>query len=201
MDHRTAIIEALRDSREGLDTKALADVVGLHQNTVRWHLAALVDAGLVAALPERRRGRGRPSTLYRLTGEGVAHDRDEYRALAAMLTAVVASDEHGEARAYEQGVRHGRRLQAEQQGREPLDVLDREGFAVEQRGDTIEMRRCPFYALAADSPQVICTLHQGIIDGALAESGSTCYVDRLDPFVEPSLCVAHLSPGLLRTGR
>jgi predicted ArsR family transcriptional regulator len=54
------------------------------------------------------------------------------------------------------------------------------------------MRRCPFYALAEDSPQVICTLHHGIIDGALAEAGSEQTVERLEPFVEPGLCIAHL---------
>jgi predicted ArsR family transcriptional regulator len=54
------------------------------------------------------------------------------------------------------------------------------------------MRRCPFYALAEDSPQVICTLHQGIVEGALNEAGSEQTVERLDPFVEPGLCIAHL---------
>ena len=34
------------------------------------------------------------------------------------------------------------------------------------------MRRCPFYALAEGAPQVICTLHHGIVDGALEEAGS-----------------------------
>jgi len=56
----------------------------------------------------------------------------------------------------------------------------------------VEMRRCPFYALAESSPHVICTLHQGIIDGALTEAGSEQTVDRLDAFVEPGLCIAHL---------
>lgn len=55
------------------------------------------------------------------------------------------------------------------------------------------MRRCPFYALAETSPQVICTLHQGIIEGALSEAGSGATVERLDAFVEPGLCIAHLT--------
>ena len=46
-----------------------------------------------------------------------------------------------------------------------------------------------------ESPEVICTLHHGIIDGALAASSAGLAVDRLDPFVEPALCVAHLRPG------
>jgi predicted ArsR family transcriptional regulator len=65
---REALLQVLRESRRGLDTKELAAAVTLHPNTVRWHLGVLGDAGLVEALPEQRRGRGRPSVVYRLTG-------------------------------------------------------------------------------------------------------------------------------------
>ena len=191
---REAILEALRSARDGLDTNQLAERVDLHANTIRWHLGVLTDAGLVEATPERRRGRGRPSIVHRLTGEGTVRGRDEYRLLATMLTDVVAADGNGEARAYEAGVRWGRHLQQGDPDAGLADLLDQEGFAAEQHGDTVEMRRCPFYALAESSPQVICTLHHGIIDGALAEAGSEETVERLDPFVEPRLCIAHLRP-------
>jgi predicted ArsR family transcriptional regulator len=191
---RESILEALGSaSPEGLDTNQLAESLGLHPNTIRWHLGRLTDAGLVQATPERRHGRGRPSIVHRLTGDGIAHGRDEYRLLATMLTDVVAADGAGEARAYEAGVRWGRHLQQADPGASLAQLLDQEGFATEQHGDELEMRRCPFYALAEDSPQVICTLHHGIIDGALDEAGSGQTVDRLDPFVEPRLCIAHLS--------
>ena len=79
---------------------------------MRWHLGVLTDAGLVRSAPEQRQQRGRPSVVYRLTPDGAARDRDEYRLLATMLTAAVASDRDGEALAYETGVRWGRHLQA-----------------------------------------------------------------------------------------
>ena len=190
---RQAILEELRGAREGLDTNQLAERVDLHPNTIRWHLGVLTDAGLVQATPERRHGRGRPSVVHRLTGDGNASGRDEYRLLATMLTDVVAADVDGEARAYEAGVRWGRHLRQGDPDAGIADLLDQEGFAAEQHEDTIEMRRCPFYALAEGAPQVICTLHHGIIDGALEEAGSGETVERLDPFVEPRLCIAHLS--------
>ena len=190
---RRAILAALRSAREGVDTNQLADQVDLHPNTIRWHLGVLTDAGLVQAIAERRHGRGRPSIVHRLTGDGTARGRDEYRLLATMLTDVVAADGNGEARAYEAGVRWGRHLQQGDSGASLADLLDQEGFAAEQRGDAVEMRRCPFYALAESSPQVICTLHHGIIDGALEEACAGETVERLDPFVEPGLCIAHLS--------
>jgi predicted ArsR family transcriptional regulator len=190
---RREILEALKSTREGLDTNQLAERLDLHPNTIRWHLGVLTDAGLVQETPERRHGRGRPSIVHRLTGEGIATGRDEYRLLATMLTDVVAGDRNGEARAYETGVRWGRHLQQAEPDAGIADLLDREGFAAEQHGDRLEMRRCPFYALAEDSPQVICTLHHGIVDGALEEAGSEQTVERLDPFVEPGLCIAHLT--------
>jgi predicted ArsR family transcriptional regulator len=189
---REMIIEALRGERDGLDTNQLAERLGLHPNTIRWHLGVLSDGGLVHAVPERRHGRGRPSVVHRLTGEGIASGRDEYRMLATMLTDVVSHDRDGEERAYEAGVRWGRHLRQAEPDASLADVLDQEGFAAVQRGNRLEMRRCPFYALAEDSPQVICTLHHGIIDGALAEAGSEQTVERLEPFVEPGLCIAHL---------
>jgi predicted ArsR family transcriptional regulator len=189
---RRIILELLRSARGGLDTNQLADHLDLHPNTIRWHLGVLADMGLVQAVPERRHERGRPSIVYHLTGEGIARGRDEYRLLATMLTDVVAADPGGDARAYEAGVRWGRHLQQGEPDANLADLLDREGFAAEQRGDAVEMRRCPFYALAEGSPRVICTLHHGVIDGALTESGSDEEVDRLDPFVTPGLCIAHL---------
>ena len=54
------------------------------------------------------------------------------------------------------------------------------------------MRRCPFHELAEAQPQIICAAHRGLIDGALAELGCGLAVERLDVFVEPGLCVAHL---------
>jgi predicted ArsR family transcriptional regulator len=189
---RHMILEALRAAPDGLDTKELAQALELHPNTVRWHLGLLGDAGLVRERPERRRGRGRPSVVHRLTSEGIATGRDEYRLLATMLTEALAGDGNGEARAYETGVRWGRHLQQAEPDADVVQLLDREGFAAEQHGDRIEMRRCPFYALAEGAPQVICTLHHGIVDGALDEAGSDESVERLDPFVEPGLCVAHL---------
>ena len=190
---RQMILEALRGAGDGLDTGQLAECLDLHPNTIRWHLGVLADGGLVQAVPERRHARGRPSIVHRLTGEGIARGRDEYRLLATMLTDVVEADGNGEARAYEAGRRWGRHLQQAEPDASIVHLLDREGFDAEQHGDQVEMRRCPFYALAEGSPQVICTLHHGIIDGALAEAGSEQTVERLEPLVEPGLCIARLS--------
>lgn len=190
---RQMILEALRGAHDGLDAGRLAERLGVHPNTIRWHLGVLADAGLVEAAPHHRHERGRPSIIHRLTGEGIARGRDEYRLLATMLADVVAADDAGVARAYETGVRWGRHLQQAEPDASVAELLDREGFAAERHGEVVEMRRCPFYALAENSPEVVCTLHRGIVDGALAGAGSDQRVEKIHAFVEPGLCVAHLT--------
>jgi predicted ArsR family transcriptional regulator len=109
-----------------------------------------------------------------------------------MLAGIVADDRDGAGRAYGAGVSWGRHLQAAEPDAGVSELLDRQGFEATETGETIEMRRCPFYALAAETPGVVCPLHRGVIDGALQQSGSARSVARLDRFVEPGLCVAHL---------
>ncbi len=50
-----------------------------------------------------------------------------------MLTAAVASDDLGEVRAYETGVRWGRHLQAAAPECAVAELLDRQGFAAEEQ--------------------------------------------------------------------
>jgi predicted ArsR family transcriptional regulator len=170
---REALLAALGRAGDGLDVKQLAAELALHPNTVRWHLGVLEDEKLLEGRPARQHARGRPGVVYRLTGEGIA-ERD------------------GAAQAYAAGVHWGRHLHEAEPERDVVALLDGHGFAASETDGRIEMRSCPFLALAEAAPQVICTLHRGFIDGALAAGGSARLVDRLEPFAEPGLCIAHL---------
>ena len=55
------------------------------------------------------------------------------------------------------------------------------------------LRQCPFREVAEHHQSVICALHLGLMRGALARMRAPVTASRLDPFVEPSLCVAHLT--------
>ena len=59
-------------------------------NTVRVHLTALIDAGLVEAETAPPRGRGRPRLTYKMTVTAPDDGGRRYRLLAEMLTALVA---------------------------------------------------------------------------------------------------------------
>ncbi len=55
------------------------------------------------------------------------------------------------------------------------------------------LRQCPFREVAQHHQDVICSLHLGLMRGALARMRAPVTADRLDPFPEPRLCVAQLT--------
>jgi predicted ArsR family transcriptional regulator len=203
-ERRARIVDELGRARSGLDAAELAGRVGLHQNTIRFHLGVLVDAGLVGSRPAERSAPGRPRILYSLRPEGAAADRDEYRLLATILAGTVARQGDGSSQAEDAGRAWGRylvrrplpldRVSDEQATSEVVELLDQQGFAPEAGDREILMRRCPFHELAESQPEVVCAVHRGLISGALGELGSTLEVDELDVFVQPDLCIARLRP-------
>ena len=186
---RAEIVEQLTSSG-GLDAQELAHRLGLHPNTVRWHLGVLEDAGLVSSAPVRRGRRGRPRVVYELA-PGAPSGRDEYRLLATILSELVGSEEAEQA-----GRTWGAHLSPPTAG-DPVEavtaLLSEQGFAPEREGEEIRMRRCPFYELALQHPQVVCRLHKGIVDGALEQLGSPLRVAELEVLAEPDLCRASLA--------
>ena len=197
---RVRIVEELSAAEGGLDASELAGRVGLHPNTVRWHLGILADAGLVGSSPAARARPGRPRILYSLEPEPAEHGTDEHRLLATVLTGALARGEDGAARAEEAGEAWGRYLLA----RDPLarprgdgveevvELLDEQGFEPSAHDDEIHMARCPFHALAESQPEVVCAVHKGLMTGALSSLGSDLEVEGLDVFVRPDLCIARL---------
>jgi predicted ArsR family transcriptional regulator len=201
-ERRARIVQELGRARSGLDAAELARRLGLHQNTIRFHLGVLVDAGLVGSRPAERSAPGRPRILYSLRPEGTAADRDEYRLLATILAGTVARQGDGSAKAEDAGRAWGRYLMRrpvpahhvtdEQATTEVVDLLDQQGFAPEAGDREIRMRRCPFHELAESQPEIVCAVHRGLISGALGELGSDLEVEELDVFVRPDLCIARL---------
>ena len=204
---RARILAELADGAEH-DTQALAQRVGLHANTVRVHLNALMDAGFVAAQTLPPQGRGRPRVAYRATATAGDEGGRRYQLLAEILTALVARfGAEGAAQLEEIGAAWGQYLvdspppQAalpdEQAVARLVDLLADVGFDPEltrgRRGRQILMRPCPFLELARRHQDVICPIHLGLMRGALAEAGATTRATRLEPFVRPDLCVAHLA--------
>jgi len=57
------------------------------------------------------------------------------------------------------------------------------------------LRACPFRDLARAQPEVVCSVHLGLLRGTLAQLGALPATAQLLPFVEPELCLARLRFG------
>ena len=198
-ESRTRLLDVLCASVRALSADELAAPLGLHPNTVRAHLDVLEDAGLVVSSREQRTRPGRPRRLFAAVPK---EDEHEHELLAAALASSLEPLPDGAELAAASGRSWGRVLVDRfEPGCEPTaqacvqrvaSLLQRRGFAPEISGDEIVMRRCPFQELAERYPRVVCALHAGIIDGALAELGAPVEVERLEPWVTPTSCVARL---------
>ena len=205
---RAHVLDLLRAAGSPAGVRDIADQAGLHPNTARFHLDALVDAGLAARAPKQRTTPGRPSMAYRAVAGGEPMGRRRYRLLAEMLTSLIAGmlPKPGEA-AGEAGREWGRYLTEPPPPYQRLDAgeaverltatMAEIGFAPEAVTDgtqyQLRLRQCPFREVAENHQDVVCQLHLGLMQGALAQMRAPVTADRLQPFAEPSLCIAYLA--------
>jgi predicted ArsR family transcriptional regulator len=186
---------------------AIADELGVHPNTVRFHLDTLVSDGQVERVEPERGGPGRPALMFQAIRQMDRGGPRRYRLLAEILAGGFAADRNPRAKALAAGRAWGRRLEsptrrAKRIGVEEsidrlIGVLDELGFAPERRESGREkqvgLRHCPFLELAETRAAVVCPIHLGLMQGALETWKAPVTVDRLDAFVEPDLCLAHLT--------
>src|SRR5215469_16446682 len=88
-ESRARVLDLLRAVDRPLGVQEIAEQAGLHPNTARFHLDALVDAGLVTREPQSRESPGRPSMVYQVIETGGPTGRRRYRLLAEMLTSMI----------------------------------------------------------------------------------------------------------------
>jgi len=207
-DTRARVLSLLSAAGSPLGAREIAGQAGLHPNTARFHLDALVAAGLAARAPQARPGPGRPIMAYRALETGGAAGQQRYRLLAEMLAGLIAGvmPEPGEAAA-EAGRAWGRylteqpapfeRVGADQAIQRLIVTLEEMGFAPEapavEARPQIRLRQCPFRDVAQHHQDVVCRLHLGLMQGALAQMRAPVTTDALQPFAEPSLCLAQLT--------
>lgn len=205
------VLTLLQDAGRPLGVAEVAAATGLHANTARFHLDGLVDVGLVERMTESRDQPGRPRALYAARPGSARGGQRSYRLLAEILTDYLAVHAARPAKeALAAGMRWGRHLAQAPSGgrarRRPVDasaatrdlvaMLDDVGFDPEARTlrheRQILLHHCPFRETAIEHEDVVCAVHLGLMQGMLAELDAPIVADRLEPFVQPSLCVAHL---------
>ncbi|MGW6292366.1 helix-turn-helix transcriptional regulator [Streptomyces sp. NPDC055058] len=89
---RRAVLEVLREAGGPLGVGDIAERIGVHANTVRFHLDALVTSGAVEGITEPSSGRGRPRTVYAPRRGMDRGGQREYLLLARILLSRLASD-------------------------------------------------------------------------------------------------------------
>lgn len=206
---RAQLLDALRAAEHPLTAQELSVSSRLHVSTVRFHLDVLVGAGLVYGRSEPMGRRGRPRMLYYpvVGGPVPPGAAAGYELLAGVLAANWAdtsaeraqrAERAGHTAAAAQRILPSvRRTPSMEESVDEITGMFAElGFEpdVVPEGDGVQIRlhACPFRAVAAEHPEVVCSLHLGLLRGSMAETGAPAAVTRLEPFVEPHLCIAHI---------
>lgn len=206
---RVRILELIRASSTPLDVRQIAAQSDLHPNTVRFHLKVLIDAGLAHSQPDPRGNSGRPRLVYSAITAGSAHRHgNSYLLLADILAGHLVADrtirtelaeEAGRelARRHRPPAQQGPHTSAGDAVHRAVAVFTELGFEPELREDgphrQILLHACPFHAVARKHPDVVCALHLGLLKQTLADLDAPGDVSRLEPFVTPQLCIAHLT--------
>ena len=174
-------LELARSSRP-LSTADVAESLGLHLNTVRPHLERLREVGLLESRPDASGGVGRPQKLYEPARDApsLGLEPPVYPMLSEMLLQVAVDSAAETATVLEAGRDAGRamahRVAPDRSCTDcTVEMLDQLGFdpATATEGDrtTVGFGHCPFADLARSQPQVVCSLHRGLMEGFAEELG------------------------------
>jgi len=195
---RAEVLEYLRNADAAQPVGAVAAAVGLHENTARFHLDALIESGLVRRDSEPRNQPGRPRVLYR--AQPVAGDQQYHQLAAAMVRHFAGPLDDAGSRAEAAGEAWGAELLAEL----PLapvaalprlvGCLARLGFQPELLPEpipSIVLRPCPYAELAGEHPEIVCRMHLGMMRGLLDDTGPWT-VEALEPYATADSCIVRL---------
>jgi predicted ArsR family transcriptional regulator len=207
---RQDVLRQLKAASTPLSIATIARRLGVHPNTVRFHLDALIASGQAEHVPPVHNRPGRPAQLFRSVRRMDPAGPRRYQLLAEILVQSIAAEPEPSVRAAEAGRAWGQLLAgtagtaehtASARSGAPVprlvSLLSDLGFDPELRvragRQQVGLRHCPFLELAQQRSQVVCPIHLGIMQGAMSAWDAPVTVNRLEPFAEPDLCLAHLA--------
>jgi predicted ArsR family transcriptional regulator len=165
----------------GVTREEVAAELGVSRNLAAFHLDKLVERGLLSAAyrdPGGRRPRvGRKPKVYQRGGEiAVSLPERRYELLATVLLRALKRAGAGGSpleAAKDAAFAAGRKAASEARDgpvRDLRAVLEANGFEPDERQGTIRLRNCPFHALAAQDPALVCGLNQAFVAGLISGS-------------------------------
>jgi predicted ArsR family transcriptional regulator len=173
---RYAIYLELARAPMPLATAQIAEQLDLHPNTVRPHLERMREIGLLDVITDARGAVGRPQHRYSLAADAPALGLEPpaFPVLARMLLRLAATAGVPAADAIDAGREYGASVAMRADRSVPCeDALLAElatlGFdpatVADEDGVTIGFTRCPFEELARANPELVCSLHRGLVEG------------------------------------
>lgn len=184
---RYAIYLELARAVAPLTTAEISETIGLHPNSVRPHLERMRDAGLVEVEVGGRGEIGRPQHRYSLSPDApsLGLEPPVMPMLARMVLSMAERLGAGATDAQAVGTQEGAdRARAFERAPSTLEALvadlDVLGFdpVVSDEPDhpddaVIAFANCPFGDLAKAHPDLVCSLHHGLIAGFVARMRDT----------------------------
>jgi predicted ArsR family transcriptional regulator len=197
---RYAIYLELARSPKPLATADIAESLDLHPNTVRPHLERMREVGLLDVSAEVRTAVGRPQNLYALSdgAPSLGLEPPTFPMLARMLVRLAeasgaTADDAADVGREQGQVDAGLYTSAASCLEALVDRLDGLGFdpAVDgsEEGETavIAFAHCPFRELAEAHPELVCSLHRGLVEGFVEAMGDA-EVEDFHPLVHRQPC-------------
>lgn len=200
---RQVVLTALRTAQSPLRVRDLVDEFGLHENTIREHLEGLVTSAHAERVRLISSGRGRPSYGYQSRKDFVAQiepQAREYASLALVLAKQLAAI-GGSARsvAISAGEEWANRfIQSIQEPsgskvalrKRVYEILESLGYSpkANSKRNLIRLQTCPLLAAAKLEPEIVCSVHLGLVRGLISQAGENPNAVELIQFAEPGSC-------------
>ncbi len=174
----------------------LTEQVGAHFNTIRTHVKALEDAGLLCRFDrDLREGPGRPQQTWRLR-EGWSVPTGDFLKLAEILAGFLLKIQADPKELQSFGANWGRYLAGRPGPKDVrqdlLSMLEQLGCSARIDGSRLILSSCPCPLISPENPPLICHLITAITRGFLDASGSELLLKEADHDPSRRVCTLTL---------
>jgi len=206
-EHHTSarIIAILRSADGPMDVSQISGRLGLHPTGVRRMLQQMEGQGLVSGKVARTRV-GRPPIHWSATAQAVAEADLPHSGwtMARSLAKAIPATPERLSEVEQAGEEIGRELvdqigSVSESEEDPVgSALAAMGFAPERDDDgnltRYRLQACPYAEAVRESPQVVCTLHKGVVKGVLERLRPGSRLSAFEPNpVEAAGCLVEIT--------